>query len=129
MKGIRQVVTCLCLATTLSVPSLALSGEVCRGDESGKAAVVQPQSKLHLAQLREMQGWSPEAMASSPSPALQSADSQTADPQAVQTQTTEKKKWSTAKKTWVIVGSVVGAALIVAAVSNSGGGGGGGGGY
>jgi hypothetical protein len=56
-------------------------------------------------------------MASSQSPAQEEA----------QTQPTDKKGWSTAKKTWVIVGSVVGAALVVAAVSNSGGGGGGGG--
>jgi len=126
MKGMRQAVTVLCLATTLSVPSLAVSGEICRGDETGKSAPVQPQPKLNLAAMKAMSGWSAEAMASSP------ADSQTINAQAadaVQTQTTEKKKWSTAKKTWVIVGSVVGAALIIAAVSNSGGGSSGGGGY
>jgi hypothetical protein len=129
MQWIRQAVTCLCLASTLSVavPSLAVSGEVCRGDESTNLSVIHPESKLNLAPLRTMSGWSAEAMASSQSPAFPTVNSQSADPQAVQTQTGGKKKWSTAKKTWVIVGSVVGAALIVAAVSNSGGGGGGGG--
>src|SRR5262245_37058888 len=128
MKGIRQAVTCLCLAAMLFVPSLAVSGEICRGDEAGNATLVQPESKLNLAQLRATQGWSAEAMASYQPSGSVVADSQTADPQAAQTQTSHKK-WSTAKKTWVIVGSVVGAALIIAAVSNSGGGGGGGGGY
>ncbi len=126
MQWIRQAVTCLCLASTLSVtvPSLAVSGEVCRG-ESAKIGLVHPE--LNLAPLRTMSGWSAEAMASSQSPAFPTVNSQSADPQAVQTQTGGKKKWSTAKKTWVIVGSVVGAAVIIAAVSNSGGGGGGGG--
>jgi hypothetical protein len=120
MQGIRKAVTFLVLTTTLSVtaPSLGMSGEVCKGEEEvANVAKVHPAARLNLAQLRSMPGWSPESMASSQSPAQEEA----------QKQPTDKKSWSTAKKTWVIVGSVVGAALVVAAVSNSGGGGGGGG--
>ena len=100
MKGIRQAVTCLCLAMTLfvAVPSLVVSGEACPSAEPASAPIVHSVAKLDLSQLRTQPTWSPQAMASSQSP----------DPEKVQTQTSTKK-WSTAKKTWVIVGSVVGA--------------------
>ena len=51
-------------------------------------------------------------------------------PVKVQMQTSQGgwSSYSTAKKTWIIVGSVLGAGVLVAAVSNGGGGGGGGGG-
>ena len=122
MKRIRQAITCLCLATifSVSVPSMAASAESSQTAEPASPLLVQPAAKLDLSQLRKTATWSARAMASPEAPM----------PLKVQMQTSGKgwSSFSTAKKTWIIVGSVLGAAVVVAAVSNSGGGGGGGGG-
>jgi hypothetical protein len=121
MKRIRQAVTCLCLTTTLSasVPCLAASKEASQAAEPGSTSIVQSASKLDLSRLRRMAAWSAQSMASPDSPL----------PIRVQMQTSGGG-WSglsTAKKSWIIVGIVVGAAVGVAAVSNHGGSNGGGG--
>jgi hypothetical protein len=123
MKRIRKAVTCLCFATTLSAsaPCLAESGEASQSVEPLSTPVVHSLSKLDLTRLRSMAAWSAQSMTSPEAPL----------PLKVQMQTSGGG-WSglsTAKKTWIIVGIVLGAGLVVAAVSNSGGGGGGGGGY
>ena len=124
MKRIRQAVTSFCLATTLSVSatSPAVSGEVSQAAEPASAPQVQPASKLDLSHLRSMATWSAQSMTATEAPL----------PVRIQMQTSQGgwSSFSTAKKTWIIVGSVLGAGILVAAVSNhSGGGGGGGGGY
>jgi hypothetical protein len=124
MKSIRQAVTCLCLVTMLSAsaPCLAQSGSASPAVEPGGAPVVQRAPRLDLSRLKgmaEMAKWSDPAIASPEAPI----------PLRVQMQTSGGG-WSglsTAKKTWIIVGSVVGGALIVGAVSHHGSGGGGGG--
>ncbi len=122
MKGIRQAVTGLCLATTLSAlaTSPAASAEPARAAQPGTTPIVRPEAKLDLSQLR-MTGWSLQTMASPRAPL----------PLKIQMQTSQSgtSGMSTAKKTWIIVGSVLGAGLVIAAVSNHGGSGGGGGGY
>jgi len=123
MNRIRQAVAGLCLVTTLSasVPCLAESGEASGAAEPGSTPMVFRASKLDLSRLRSMPGWSAQSVASPEGPL----------PLKVQMQTSGGG-WSglsTAKKTWIIVGSVVGGALIIAAISNHSGGGGGGGGY
>jgi len=121
MKRIRQVVTCLCLATTLSasVPCLAESGGASQAAEPGSTLIVQGASKLDFSRLQRMAIWSDQAIASPEAPI----------PSEVQMQTSGGG-WSglsKAKKTWIIVGIVVGAAAVVAVVSNHGDSNGGGG--
>jgi hypothetical protein len=119
MKKIRQVVTCICVAATLSVsiPYAAETDTAPQGSEKGRTTMAQEAPKLDLTQLQKAVGWNGQA-ASSPMPLA---------PLKVQMQTSAggRSGMSTAKKTWIIVGSIVGAAVVVAAVSNSGGGGGG----
>ena len=121
MKGIRQAVTCLCFVTTLStsLQCLAAPGEASQAAEPASSPIVQSASKLDLSQLRRMPVWSAQSTASAETPM----------PVKAQTQASggERSHLSAAKKTWIIIGSVLGAAVVVAAVSNSGGGGGGGG--
>ena len=123
MKRIRQAVTSFCLATTLSVSATSpvVSGEVSLAADPASTPQVQPASKLDLSHLRSMTTWSAQSIAVPEAPL----------PVKVQMQTSQGgwSSFSTAKKTWIIVGSVLGAAVLVAAVSNGGSGGGGGGGY
>ena len=119
MKRFRQTVTCLCIAMTLSasVPSLAESGRASQASEPGSTPVVQAASKLDLSRLQRTGTWGDQTITSPAAPL----------PVKVQMQTS-RGGWSglsTAKKTWIIVGIVVGAAVVVAAVSNHGNGGGG----
>jgi hypothetical protein len=121
MRRIRQIVTCLCLATTLSVSAAmpAEPGDASAAEPAGTSSV-KPAAKLDLSLLRGMTAWSSQASASPTAP----------PPMKVQMQTSQGG-WaglSTAKKTWIIVGSVLAVGVLVAAVSNHGGGGGGGGG-
>ena len=121
MKRIRHAVTCLCLATTLStsVPCLAVAGGASPGTEPGSTPTVHRESKLDLPRLQGMATWSDQTKAPPEAPI----------PVQVQMKTSGGG-WSglsTAKKTWIIVGIVVGAAAVVAAVSNHGSGNGGGG--
>src|SRR6185436_7775760 len=121
MNRIRQAVTCFCLAATLSASatSPAVSEEVSQAAEPAGAPMVHPASKLDLSRLKSMAAWSAQSIASPEAPL----------PVKVQMQTSQGgwSSFSTAKKTWIIVGSVLGAGVLVAAVSNGGGGGGGGG--
>ena len=123
MKRVRQAVTCFCLATILcaAASSPAVSGEV--SGEAAPAGTLQVHPvKLDLSGLRSMEGWSAQATASPGDPVPLMAQ---------QTQTTQGgggwSSYSTAKKTWIIVGSIVGAGAIVLALSNHGDSGGGGG--
>ena len=123
MKRIRQAVTVLCLTTMLSAlaASPAASGEASRAVEPAGVQPVHPLARLDLSRLKSTTAWSPQTTASPEAPL----------PVRVVMQTSQGG-WSglsTAKKTWIIVGSILGAGLVVAAVSNHGGGGGGGGGY
>jgi len=106
MRSVRKILSSLCLAlmVSASMPCRAESGEAQRGPGLN---------------LRELQA--PAALGISP-------------PLKAQMQTTgtpASGHMSTKKKTWIIVGSVLGAIAIGAAVSSHGGGGssGGGGGY
>ena len=123
MKRIRQLVTCFCLATILSAAasSPAVSGEATPEAAPAGTLKLHP-VKLDLSRLRNMAGWSAPTTASPGAPVPLMAQ---------QTQATQGgggwSSYSTAKKTWIIVGSVVGAGAIVLALSNHGGSGGGGG--
>ena len=120
MKRIRQALTCFCLASALSISatSPAVSGDADRAEEPAGAPIVQPAAKLDLSHLRGMQAWNASGLASPDAPL----------PVKVQMQTSQGcwSGFSTAKKTWIIVGSVLGAGVLIAAVSNHSGGGGGG---
>jgi hypothetical protein len=120
MRRIRQIVSCLALTTTLSasIPCLAESGSSAQASKPANTAMVHSESKLDFSRFPAVADLSSQGPASSDAPL----------PAKVQMQTSGGGSgMSTAKKTWIIVGSVVGAALIVAAVSNSGDGNGGGG--
>jgi hypothetical protein len=123
MKSIRQMVSCLCLATTLSAsaPCLAESREASGASKTGNAPIVQAASKLDLSGLWRAAVWSGPSRASSQAPAPLKTRMQMSNGGG--------SGMSTAKKTWIIVGSVVGGAMLVGALSHHGGGSGGGGGY
>ncbi len=121
MRSIRHVITCVCLATTLSacVPSLAeTAGTPGRPGLPG-APSERGTLKLDLPRLRGAATWTGQALASPRAPLPLNAQMQTAagGPPGM----------SAAKKTWIIVGIVLGGAAVVAAASHHGGGGGGGG--
>jgi len=120
MRRILQAFTGLCLAATLSASatSPAVSEEVSQAAEPACAPMAHSVSKLDLSRLKGMEAWSAQSIASPEAPL----------PVKVQMQTSQGgwSSYSTAKKTWIIVGSVLGAGVLVAAVSNGGGGGGGG---
>jgi len=118
MRSVRKLLSGLCLAliVSASMPCRADSGTPPHGSNGGGEPTAQRGSGLDL---RGLQG--PVALG-------------TSLPLKAQMQTngtTSSGHMSTKKKTWIIVGSVLGAIAIGAAVSNHGGGGGssGGGGY
>ena len=105
MSSVRQILTCLCLALTVSapIPCRAESGKTSRESDGGGATLAQLQGTGTLG---------------------------TSWPLKAQMQTngtTSSGHMSGKKKAWIIVGSVLGAIAIGAAVSNHGGGGSGGG--
>ena len=123
MKRFRQAVTGLCLATSffVSVPSLVISEEASPAAAPASIPIVHGAASLDLSQWKKTPTWSAQATASPEAPLPPKA--------SMQTKAGGWSSYSTAKKTWIIVGSVLGGAAVVAAVSNHSGGGGGGGGY
>ena len=121
MKRIKQAVTCLSLATMLSAsaPCLAETGEAPRAAEPGGTPIVQKAPKADFSRLQRMATWSNQAMGLPVAPFPLKVNMQTSGG--------GKSGLSTAKKTWIIVGMVVGAGVLVAGVSNHGSGNGGGG--
>ena len=116
MSSIRQILTCLCLAMTVSasIPCRAESGKTSR-ESSGSGVTMAPPD--FRSALQGLQG---------------TANLGTSLPLKAQMQTsgtTSSGHMSGKKKAWIIVGSVLGAIAIAAVVSNQGGGDSGGGGY
>ena len=120
MKSIRRIVTCLCLVTTLaaSAPLRAEPGAASPDPAPAAIPKVSGPAKLDLSQLKNVDIWTTPAPASSASAVPLKANLQASG---------GSTKMSAAKKTWIIIGCVVGAALVVAAVSSNGSGSGGGG--
>jgi hypothetical protein len=121
MNRIRQAFQHFGFAIILyaALTSPVLSGEAPQAVDTASPPAVQPTGKLDLSRLRATAAWNTQSM-TAPGGSL---------PVQVRMQTGQGgwSSFSTAKKTWIIVGSVLGAGVVVAAVSNHGGGGGGGG--
>lgn len=108
MSSVRQILACLCLVTSASMPCWAETAKVSPVSDCCVATVAPRGFNLANSKI------------TSP---LNAALQQTAG-------TATHRKMSRKKKTWIIVGSVLGAIVIGAAIGHSSGGSGsGGGGY